>query len=333
MDIVARNRKLWEWVKKGDLSVSDLITDGGQLPAEFEPVFMEKVYESTPFLNKIRKVEMSEPKRKIYKLGIAEEFLHAAPASGTALDASKRAKVFTQYVEMTTTELIGSMYIPYDVVEDNIARGALEDVLMNNIIPKKAARSLEKVCLQGDADSVDSLLTAFDGYLKLLNASWVNGTSKGGNKIIFNQLTGQVTDDLWADIIETMPYAYRENETALEFFTHQSLVDAWRRKIRQRLTQQGDAVINIGQLAQFSSEGIPINRASNMPAGSAILANPLNFILGAQRGITVETNRDIEARMIIIVMTMRVALGIEEAEACVVASNVNPSGTTTVTTG
>lgn len=322
-----RNRKLWAAIKKGDIAVSDLISDGGYLQREEENRFMLKVYESTPFLDQIRKVDMLSPKRRINKIGIAGNFLNSAPASGEALDAAKRSKVFTEYVEMETSELIGSMYIPYDVIEDNLERGTLEDTIMDQILPPKIGRDLEKLILQGDEESQDSLLSTFDGVLTRLDASLV------ANKVSFNQVTGLITDDVFESCLEELPDAYRELHNNLRYYANWKVGDKYVMYRRNRLTAEGDNIIGFDYLTQFGFRGIPMQMTSQMPAAKMVLTPPQNIILGFQRGIQFETARDIEARVIIIVVTMRVALGIEVEEACVYADGLNVTGTTTTTSG
>jgi hypothetical protein len=49
---------------------------------------------------------------------------------------------------------------------------------------------------------------------------------------------------------------------------------------------------------------------------------PKNLIFGVQRDIMIETDKDIRSRVLIIVLTMRIALEIEEAEAAVRVSDL-----------
>ena len=324
MTIAERNRKLWEAIKKGDLTVADLISDGGYLPAEQEMRFMRKLYASTPFLEAIRKVTMNAPVRKINKIGITGNFLVGAPSSGTALDASKRNKVFTEQVTLTTSEFLGSMYIPYDVIEDNIEGAALESTLLDEILPQKAGRDLEKWIIQGDTTSSDTLLSKADGVMKQL--------STGSNVLTYTDVTGGIDDILLADIIEYLPYEYRENEDLLRYFFHQSVSDAYNKWQRARLTALGDNAIMGAQMRMETFRGVPLIKTSRMPRAQGLLTNPQNIILGTQRGLQIETARDIEARVIVIVMTIRCAIGIEEKSACVKATGLNPSGTTTTST-
>lgn len=319
-----RNRKIWAAIAKGDLAVSDLIDDGGYLPPEEEEKFMLKVYQTTPFLNAIRTEQMTSPKRKFHKLGMTDDFLHVAPASGTALDSSLRSKVFTEYVELTTTEVMGSMYLHYDVLEDNIERGNIEDTLLNQILPQRVGRSMEKIILQGDTDSASTTLKALNGILKQLTT--------GSNTCAFSQITGLVTEDMFEEILETLPDAHRENEDLLEMVFHRRIVDAWWKKRRARLTLEGDQMVNDNHLKTYSFRGLPMMPCGNMPTTKGLLSNPKNFILGVQRGVQFETARDIEARTIILVCTMRIAVGIEEKEACVLVTGLNPAATSSTTT-
>jgi len=322
MDLAQRNRKLWEAIKKGDISVADLISNGGYLPTEMENNFLLKVYDSTPFLQSIRRVDMTAPKRRINKIGINGNFLNVAPASGTALDASKRSKVFTEYVELTTSELIGSMYIPYDVIEDNLERGALEDTIFTNILPQKISRDLEKLIIQGNTSSSDNLLKALNGVIAQLTAA-------NGNIVSFDQVTGIPSIKMFEAFLEELPWEYRELHQALRFIVHYSTVDRFVYEWMERLTAGGDAQIDTDHLAAHGFRGIPLMPTSRIPVTNGILTVPNNIIMGVQRGIQFETARDIEARVIIVVVTMRVAVGIEETDAAVLATGINPTGTTT----
>jgi hypothetical protein len=329
MDLAQRNRKLWEAIKKGDITVTDLLTTGGYLPTEMEAKFMGKVYDSTPFLNAIRRVDMNSPKRRINKMGITGNFLNVAPTAGTALDAAKRNKVFTEFVELTTTELIGSMYVPYDVIEDNLERGALEDTLFTQILPPKVARDLEKVIIQGDSQSGDNLLTAFDGVIKQIND--FSSPTTDANIVTFDNTTGIPTPAMFETWLEGLPWAFRELHEQLRYIVNYSTVDQYAYQWMNRLTPGGDVAIQTDHMAMQTFRGIPMMPISRMPAAQGLLTVPNNIILGVQRGIQFETARDIEARMIIIVVTMRCAVAVEQVDGCVLATGINPTGTTTTT--
>jgi HK97 family phage major capsid protein len=324
MTLAQRNRVIFEAMKKGDIGIQDLIDDGGYLPTEEEKKFTQKVYQSTRMLGLVRTVDMTGPKRRINKIGITGNFLHKAPASGTALDAAKRSKVFTEYVELTTEKLLGSMYIPYEVIEDNIEKDLLENTIMDQILPPKVSRDLEKLLIQGDTDSADTLLSAANGILKLL--------ATGSNVLALGDITGLVNDELFEAVLEYLPDEYRENEDMLRYFVHRRVGDAYRKFRRLRLTGEGDQVRLENHLLDQNWAGIPILNTPQMPVDDGVLTYPNNLILGVQRGIMFETARDIEAQMIVIVVSARVAVGIEEKEACVKVTGLNAAATSSTST-
>jgi hypothetical protein len=59
-----------------------------------------------------------------------------------------------------------------------------------------------------------------------------------------------------------------------------------------------------------------------MPDAKSLFSNPLNFIWGIQRKILMEWDKDITTRELVIVLTARVAVEVEEATAAVVYTNI-----------
>jgi hypothetical protein len=195
---------------------------------------------------------------------------------------------------------------------------------MDDILPPKIGRDMEKVIIQGDTNSSDNLLKALNGVMIQLDT--------GSNLQTFNALTGYIDDDPWGNILEALPYQYRENEDALAYYVHPSVSDAYMRYRKNRATALGDRTLIQDHMDTLTYRGIPINKTYRMPSTQGLFTMPKNIILGVQRGIQFETARDIEARVIIIVVTMRIAVAIEEKEACVKASGLNPAGTSTTST-
>ena len=62
-----------------------------------------------------------------------------------------------------------------------------------------------------------------------------------------------------------------------------------------------------------------------MPEDKGIFCNPLNLIMGIQRQIMMEFDKDITTREYIIVLTVRLDFQVEEAEAAVVYNNIGPA--------
>jgi hypothetical protein len=68
--------------------------------------------------------------------------------------------------------------------------------------------------------------------------------------------------------------------------------------------------------------GVPIAPAALMEDTDMLFTFPKNLIFGVQRDIMIETDKDIRSRVLIIVLTMRIALQIEEADAAVRVSDL-----------
>ena len=143
---VASNRELLRKLQKGDISVSDLVSNGGLLNPEQTNKFVRTIIDAPTILNEIRTVQMNSPKLEINKIGFGTRILKPAPASGTALAAADRSKPTTSKVTLDTSEVIAEVHVPYDVLEDNIERGNLEDTIMFQIA-ERTALDLEELLI------------------------------------------------------------------------------------------------------------------------------------------------------------------------------------------
>jgi len=267
-------------VEKADLAVSDLVSDGGYLNPEQATTFIRMLIDQPTLLNEIRVVPMNSPTMEINKIGFAGRILRKAPASGTALPASKRSKPTTDKVELATKEVIAEVHIPYDVLEDNIERGRLEDTLMS-LISERASLDLEELLLLGGTDPTDEYLELCDGML-------VQSTSH-----------------------------------------HVEYIDS----LADRETALGDSRIT-GKKFYPRAEvayGVPVVPAALMPNSNYLFTFPKNLILGVQRQIMIETDRDIRARVLIVVLTLRIDIKYEEEDAVVKCTGLNPNQLTTTT--
>ena len=289
--------------KRTDVEVSDLKTEGGYLnPTQFD-YFMREVGRGTDLLPLIRMVTMGAPEMNIDKIGIGSRFLHKA-TSATPLDASKRAKPIFGQVKLTCQELIGSIYIPYDVIEDNIERGTLSSTIMALII-RKAQEDMEEVGLLGDTTSPDDLLNSFDGWMKLANGHIVDfATPEAMSKDVFKRG------------LLAMPSKFLRNRQGMAHFIGPHAEIEYADSLTTRTTPLGDSKIT-GTWQGNYAQGVPVRPASVMPETKGLFCDPKNLIMGVYRNIQIETDKDIESRVYKIVMTMRIGAQIEEKDAVV----------------
>jgi hypothetical protein len=324
-------------LRKADLALSDLTSNGGVLLPEQGAAFIRKLIKQPVLIKRCRVVEMMSPKRYINKIGFGTRILRAA-TSGVALGAPSttglggRAKPTTEQIQLSTREQIAEVRLPYDVLEDNIERataagneppntgpGGLRDTLID-MIAERAALDTEELGLLADttytngSDADDqAFLSQVDGWLKL--------TSANGNVLDATGLaTSGITKTVFKDALKTLPVQYQRNKAALNHFVSVNTETDYRDSLADRGTTLGDTMVQgTGPVYAFGS---PVTPVAMMPDSKALYTDPMNLIFGIQRQVSMEYDKDITARVYIIVLTMRIDFQIEETQAAVYTDNI-----------
>jgi HK97 family phage major capsid protein len=305
-------------VTRADLAFSDIDAGGGILDAEHQDRFFRRVIDAPTIFRDVRSISMNAPEMKIPKIGFGSRVLRPAPNTGTGgftdlnnntryLAADDRAKPDFGLVTMRTEEFIAEIHIHDDLLEDNIERQAMVDTIMT-LLAERVALDLEELLISGDTDSTDAYLSTQDGILKLVDTNIVNASGAPVSAAVFNAMKKQ------------MPTRFRRNLNAMRFYTSMDVESDYRLAVSSRGTDLGDAILT--GTAPLPVFGIPLRGVALMPNSSGLLLNPQNVLFGIQRNIRIERDRDIRARSWIIVMTMRVAIEIEEVDACVKLTNL-----------
>jgi HK97 family phage major capsid protein len=302
--------------QKADLALSNLTADGGLLDAEQNDTFIRKLLDSPTLIREIRTVPMNAPEMKINKIGFGSRILKAAVQAGGANDSGSndryvleadRSKPTTSQVALATKEIIAEVRIPYEVIEDNIERGNITSTILA-LIAERAALDLEELIILGDTASGDAYLALQNGVLKLATSHVVNNLSAGPSPDMFNTVK------------KGLPTKYRRNLGALRFYFSMDVESDYRLVVSNRATGLGDATLLGNQ--PLPVMGIPLQGVALMPNASGLLTVPQNIIFGIQRNIRIEQDRDIRSREVVIVLTCRVAIQIEEEDAVVKVTNV-----------
>lgn len=306
-------------LEKADLAVADLVSTGGYLNTEQADTFIRMVIDQPTLVNEIRVVPMNSPKMEINKIGLTGRILRKAPVSGTALAPASRSKPVTDKVTLDTKEVIAEIHIPYDVLEDNIERGRLEDTIME-LIASRASLDLEELIIQGDTGSGDEYLALVDGVL----------VQASGHVVDYLAVRPAISRAVFKAGIKAMPNKYLRNRSAMRFYVSPDVETEWVDSLASRQTPMGDS--KIAGWAPQPAYGIPVTPAALMPNDSYILTIPQNIIMGVQRQVMIETDRDIRSRVLVVVLTMRLDVKFEEDDAVVKCVGLAPNGTTTTTT-
>lgn len=310
-----------ELIRKADMALADLAS-GGLLNAEQTAAFIRKLINQPTILNQARVVTMGSPQREINKIGFGSRILKPA-VSATALSSGDRSKPTTEQILLTTKEVIAEVRLPYDVIEDNIERGnintagassahqpvlgGLKDTIVT-LMAERAALDLEELALLGDTGSGDSYLALLNGYLVQANTNVLNAGGAPISRTVFK------------NVLKTMPDKYLRNLPQMRHYVSVDNSIEYRDTVAARQTAAGDAAV-LGSPATFA-HGVPVEGVALMPAAKGLLTNPQNLIFGIQRRVSIEVDKDISARVFIIVLTARVDFKIEEPEAVVRTDNL-----------
>jgi hypothetical protein len=315
---MSSNKKL---LQKADIALADLSSNGGLLNPEQANTFLRKLIIQPTIMNSVRVVGMGAPTRKINKIGFGSRILRAA-TSGQALASDKRAKPTTEQVELTAKEVMATVYLPYDVLEDNIERagaannensnagpGGLRQTIIE-LIAERAATDLEEFGLLSDLTSGDADLALQDGYLKVAE----------DNSNVVDHGNAAISKTLFKEGKKAMPKQYLRNQNRMKHFISVDQETEYRDTLADRATALGDQMVT-GTTKAYAYGGM-IEPIPQMPDSKGLYCDPLNLIFGLYRDVSMEYDKDIEARIYKIVLTARIAFQIEEREALSFYKNV-----------
>lgn len=305
-------------VEKADIALSDL-SSGGLLNTEQANTFFRKVIDQPTIINECRTVGMSSPKREINKVGFGSRIMRAAnqavslpwgSGTGRSLSSTQRVKPDLGKVTLDTKELIAEIRLPYEVIEDNIERENFSDTVME-LISERVSLDLEEWILLGDTSSADTYLALNDGVLKL--AAGVDGH-------VVDALGATVSKDVFRDSIKAMPDKFLRTRDRMRFYTSVDNETQYRDTLANRMTGLGDSMIT--GLAPVYAFGTPVAPVALMPSTKALFLDPKNIIVGFHREVMIETDKIIQERVWVVVLTVRVDVKVEEVDASVLIQNI-----------
>jgi len=304
-------------LEKADLAIADFISSGdgwnggGALNPAQSDSFLEMMLNTPTIMPQVRVEPMNTPVKKIDKIGFGSRILRRATFQ-TPLAAAKRAKPSLGQVTLTTSEHIALVYLGYETLEDQISRGKLPGTIMR-LIAERVSLDMEELLILGNTGSADDDLKAFNGIIAYTPGHIVN---------VAGDIYPNINPDKFKKATLAMPSKYLRDPAAFRYFVNNENVIEYRDwAARNRMTVAGDSART--DAAPIAYGGTPVQMASLMPTTNILFTHPKNLIWGVQRQITIETDRDIEARVLLIVLTMRVAFAIEETDACVLVTGID----------
>lgn len=307
-----------ELSQKADFVLSELTSNGGVLNPVQNDTFIRLLIDQPTLLNDVRSVPMNAPEMKINKIGFGSRILKVAPQGtmpyaaddGTNdryLLAADRSKVTTSQINLTTKEIMAEVRIPYEVLEDNIERGGMADTVLA-LIAERAALDLEELLILGDTASGDAYLALMNGILKRITTNVVDAQNTAISPQVFNNLK------------KALPTKYRRNLRSMRFYSSMDRESDYRLTVAGRETGLGDGLLTNDN--PIPVLGVPLRSAALMPNANLVFTDPQNLIFGIQRNVRIEQDRDIRSREIIIVLTCRIGMQIEQEDAAAKVTNL-----------
>jgi hypothetical protein len=317
---------------KDALGTADFKTAGGYLNTEQANKFLRGVIDQPTIIKAARSVIIDGENKKIEKIGFGSRIMRKA-IENTALTSDKYAKPTFGKVELSTKEVIAEVRLSYDTLEANIERAQLKNTIIQ-MIQERVALDLEELVIQGDKDSEDEYLAILDGVLK--KASSHVSDAEGG----------EVSLTHFTNLIKGVPAKYIRDPKAWRVYTSRNIDLSWKNKIAARNTVAGDRFLL--ENTNASALGYTIEPVAMMPEnlvydpdgptpnndgdektnlGQSLFLHPQNIVIGFTRSVQIEQDKDISARQHIIVVTMKVDVALEEADAISKLINLKTSYT------
>jgi HK97 family phage major capsid protein len=297
-----------ELIRKADLALTELTSAGGVLNPEQEAAFFRKMIAQPTIMQDARIIFMSSPKREINKIGFGSRILRKG-TSATALVQGDRAKPDLDRITLDSKEVMAEVQIPYDVIEDNIEREAMSDTVVT-LMSERAALDVEELIVQGDTALVgsDPYLGCLDGVLKQADVNVVNA---GG---------ATITKTVFKNGLKAMPDEYMRIRSSMRHYVSIDNETQYRDTIADRQTAMGDS--HLSGMSPVFAFGAPVIPVAMMPGANGLFLDPKNIIVGFHRRVQIETDKDIQKRIYIIVLTMRLDVILEEKAAVVKYTNI-----------
>lgn len=283
-------------LEKADLALSDLLTAGELVPAQAQKFIRLLILEST-LLPMATVRPMSSPTVKVDKIRFGSRVLRAG-AEATALAAADRVKPDTSEVELNAKLFKAQTNLNDEVLEDNIEQGSLRQTIME-LLGEAVSRDMEEVTVQGDTTSSDTFLAQFDGVLTSVTSNLVG------------PVNGALTSTTLKSMLKGMPHEFIRNKKKLRFLTSIDAETDYRDTLAARATVAGDKFLQEDTPILYN--GVPMIDVplfpENLGAGTnetnVVLTDPKNFMVGIWRKIRMETDKDIEAGVLKVVISMR----------------------------
>lgn len=286
-------------VRKADLTLASLLSDGGYLLPEQSDKFIRLMVKSAVMMPMATVVPMKATEAKLNTIRFASRVLKPG-TPGAALPSGDRVKPALDEVTLSAKLAKCEVSIEEEVFEDNIEQADLRNSIMQ-MLGEAISRDMEFVIINGDTLSADPLLALFDGVIKSTTSHPVDG-----NDLALKASTLSAAR-------KALPHEYKVNPRNLVYWTSPNAEADYSDEVADRNTPLGDKVLENGQTPYPVHRNAPImgipEWPENLGTGSnrtcAILTDPKNLHVGIHKQIQIKTVEDVKAGNVIIVGKVR----------------------------
>lgn len=280
-----------ELLAKADLALSELTSGGGLLQPEQSLKFMRLAIAEAKVMKRASVIPMKAASRIVDKARFSSRIMHKA-ASGNALSLADRSKPALGKVTLSSVEFKAQVNLTTSELQDNIEGQGFRDTIME-LMAERVALDIDEVIVLGDVTSADEDLNSMDGLLAAATSNTVAAGSVPLNKTVL-KLT-----------MKAMPNAFLRDPSRLNYFTSLDAAADYHDAMADRIGQVGDSYVMENK--PLSYRGAEVVGCANFAENTAsmILTDPTNILIGMQQDIMFETDKDIEAGVVMLVATLR----------------------------
>ncbi|WP_176560339.1 phage major capsid protein [Brevibacillus dissolubilis] len=289
------NRQL---IDKAAISLSSF-TNGGVMTPEQSAQFFRMVQGAPTLLKDARLVQMKSDQVKLEKAGFGSRILR----SGDSADANASGTI-----QLNGKEIVAEIGITYDSIENNLEGTTVEDALMQ-MLAERVAVDLEELVVNGDAASSDP-------FLKLMN-----GVRKQAVSHVVDQASAAFDQSAFKNAYMAVPSKFLRNPAEWRFYTSHAVDVAWKQMVAATQPTIGDTTTQSNSTSVYGIpvQGLAMLQNYNDGAGNLVsdmlLTHPKNIVVGLNRDIRIEVDKDIRARQFIVVLTAKIDATFEEEDA------------------
>lgn len=250
-----------EILEKATITTSEIVSAGALNPAQSDK-FIDFVIDVTGLSGKVRIVRFRNDSLDIDKIGVGTRV--AMPKS-EAKDPGNRRKVNHTKITLTPEMVMVPFELSDEYILENIEGDAVEDTVLR-LMATQLSNDLEELYIQGDTlgmvrpegDIIDGGSTTdvvVDTYLKL-QQGWLKRS--GGTHIVDNN-GGNISHQVFTDMLVEMPFKFRRNRRNLKFFVSDTTEQLFRNNLASRIGGLGDqAAQSEINMTPFGVELVPL---------------------------------------------------------------------------